>query len=201
MQITKEQADRVTVLAVRIAVWLLSDTETKRSLKKDAAEIADIMRGMDDGDSVAWKLVPIEPTNEMITAYLKANTAYWERTDALPQNPTKWRNGTPQEATAVSYRAMIEAATSPQAAPVGHTPNTSNINNLEAKTPNLVTPQAAPAQTEEQEREAFEAAYRSLYPMARMVMEKFEREYGGYTDTIVQVAFMLWKAGRAGRKG
>jgi hypothetical protein len=28
-----------------------------------------------------YKLVPIEPTPEMVDAYLKANTAYWERMD------------------------------------------------------------------------------------------------------------------------
>ena len=46
MNITKEQADRVTVLAVRIAVWLPGESETGRALKNDAAEIADIMRGL-----------------------------------------------------------------------------------------------------------------------------------------------------------
>lgn len=61
-----------------------------------------------------WKLVPIEPTLEMIAAYLTANDSYWKRTDELPTPPNKWRTGTPAEATAAGYRAMLAA--SPQAA-------------------------------------------------------------------------------------
>lgn len=55
-------------------------------------------------------LVPIEPTRAMVEAYLSANSAYWERIDAMPTKIGVWRNGTPKEATEVSYRAMIAAA-------------------------------------------------------------------------------------------
>ena len=55
-------------------------------------------------------LVPIEPTPEMIAAYLNANTEYWHATDALPKPANKWRTGTPPEATAAGYRAMLSAA-------------------------------------------------------------------------------------------
>ena len=57
-----------------------------------------------------WKLVPIEATPEMVQAYLRANDAYWHRTDALPDKLGVWRQGTPTEATAESYRAMLAAA-------------------------------------------------------------------------------------------
>lgn len=58
-----------------------------------------------------YVLVPIEPTEAMVDAYLAANTAYWLRTDELPNtDPSRWRQGTPSDATAESYRAMINAA-------------------------------------------------------------------------------------------
>lgn len=57
-----------------------------------------------------WKLVPIEATPEMVQAYLRANDAYWHRTDALPDKLGVWRQGTPTEATAESYRAMLAVA-------------------------------------------------------------------------------------------
>lgn len=57
-----------------------------------------------------WVMVPREPTPEMIAAYLAANTQYWAEVDALPRTPvTKWRQGTPSDATRESYRAMIAA--------------------------------------------------------------------------------------------
>ena len=63
-----------------------------------------------------WVCVPREPTEDMLTAYLTANDAYWRRTDQLPaKNPSKWRQGTPSEATAESYRAMLAAAPQPPA--------------------------------------------------------------------------------------
>lgn len=65
--------------------------------------------------AAGWKVVPVEPTPEMVKAYLDANDAYWKRTDELPENPGKWRQGTPTDATAESYRAMLAA--SPEAAP------------------------------------------------------------------------------------
>lgn len=61
-----------------------------------------------------FKLVPIDPTPEMVSAYLDRNDAYWHDCDALPPPPGTWRTGTPSEATAVSYRAMLAAAPSPQ---------------------------------------------------------------------------------------
>lgn len=61
-----------------------------------------------------WKLVPIDPTDEMIAAYLTENAAYWARIDELPNtNPGKWRSGTPKEATRQGYRAMLQAVPTP----------------------------------------------------------------------------------------
>lgn len=57
-----------------------------------------------------WKLVPVEPTDEMVKAYLKANDAYWHRTDELPTPPDRWRVGKPFDATVESYRAMLAAS-------------------------------------------------------------------------------------------
>lgn len=57
-----------------------------------------------------YVLVPIEPTPEMVAAYLAANTEYWRLVDGFPPKIGVWRNGTPSQATAESYRAMIAAA-------------------------------------------------------------------------------------------
>lgn len=46
-------------------------------------------------------------TDAMVDAYLKANDAYWRRTDQLPTPPDKWRTGTPREATRESLRAAL----------------------------------------------------------------------------------------------
>lgn len=43
----------------------------------------------------------------MADAYLRANDAYWRRTDALPTPPDKWRTGTAREATRESLRAAF----------------------------------------------------------------------------------------------
>ena len=56
-----------------------------------------------------YVMVLAEPTEAMVKSYLEANTAYWYESDALPSNPTKWRNGTPAKATAASLKAMIAA--------------------------------------------------------------------------------------------
>ena len=48
-------------------------------------------------------------TDDMITAYLTANDAYWKDVDQLPINPSKWRNGTPRQATKVSLEAALAA--------------------------------------------------------------------------------------------
>ena len=61
-----------------------------------------------------WTVVPVVPTPEMIEAYLKANEAYWLRADELPRPACKWRAGTPKEATAEGYRAMLAAAPLPE---------------------------------------------------------------------------------------
>jgi len=53
-----------------------------------------------------YALVPIEPTPEMVAAYLAANTEYWRLVDGFPPKIGVWRNGTPSQATAESYRAM-----------------------------------------------------------------------------------------------
>lgn len=55
-------------------------------------------------------------TPEMVTAYLTANDAYWQRTDTMPStNPTRWRNGNPRDATAESLRAALAASAHPVA--------------------------------------------------------------------------------------
>lgn len=48
-------------------------------------------------------------TDAMVDAYLRANDAYWKRTDELPAPPDKWRTGTPREATRESLRAALAA--------------------------------------------------------------------------------------------
>ena len=53
--------------------------------------------------------VPREPTPEMASAYLLANTEYWDETDKLPPPPGVWRTGTPTKAFVAGYRAMIAA--------------------------------------------------------------------------------------------
>jgi hypothetical protein len=52
----------------------------------------------------------VNVTDEMVDAYLKANDAYWNRTDELPRPPGKWCAGTSKEATAESLRAALAAA-------------------------------------------------------------------------------------------
>lgn len=54
-------------------------------------------------------------TDAMVTAYLTANDAYWHKTDELPKEPGKWRNGTSREATRVSLEAALSAAPHPKA--------------------------------------------------------------------------------------
>lgn len=51
-------------------------------------------------------------TEEMVTAYLTANDAYWKRIDGEPTKIGKWRNGTPSEATRVSLMAALASAPS-----------------------------------------------------------------------------------------
>jgi hypothetical protein len=49
-----------------------------------------------------------EATDDMVYAYLEANTAYWEQTDKIPTPPGRWRTGTPKEATKAGLRAVLE---------------------------------------------------------------------------------------------
>lgn len=65
------------------------------------------------GVPAGWRLVPVESTLEMVDAYLKANDAYWRAADEIPPRPDVWRTGTPKEATAAGYRAMLAASPPP----------------------------------------------------------------------------------------
>ena len=60
--------------------------------------------------AAAGKCARAAVTDAMVDAYLKANDAYWKRTDELPAPPDKWRTGTAQEATRVSLAAALQAA-------------------------------------------------------------------------------------------
>ena len=47
-------------------------------------------------------------TDAMVTAYLKANSDYWKSTDAMPpKDPSRWRQGTPSDATREALRAAL----------------------------------------------------------------------------------------------
>jgi hypothetical protein len=60
-----------------------------------------------------------EVTDEMVTAYLKANDAYWQRTDTAPAtDPSRWRNGNPRDATRESLRAALAAPTTGKREPL-----------------------------------------------------------------------------------
>lgn len=78
------------------------------------AEIESLRQQVEQGkrDAVpeGWVAVPVIATEEMVSAYLHANRNYWTEHDKQQRQPDKWRNGTPQEATAESYVAMISAA-------------------------------------------------------------------------------------------
>jgi hypothetical protein len=106
--------------------------------------------GIYAGDCTALQPQPqaVDVTEEMVSAYLSANTEYWRQQDELPsQNPSKWRNGTPKEATRVSLEAALRASIPPQ--------------------PQVVD-----------EREAFEKWYeqKHLWPALRCMYDK-SREY------------------------
>ena len=53
-------------------------------------------------------------TDAMVDAYLKANDAYWHRTDQLPKPPNKWRTGTPREAVRESLVAALASKPLPE---------------------------------------------------------------------------------------
>lgn len=60
----------------------------------------------------------VQVTDEMVEAYLAANDQYWRETDAQPAtSPSKFRNGTPAEATRVSLIAAL-AVSQPVQKPV-----------------------------------------------------------------------------------
>lgn len=55
-------------------------------------------------------------TEDMVKAYLKANTEYWREVDAQPTTIGRWRNGTTSEATRVSLMAALAASPEPEPA-------------------------------------------------------------------------------------
>ena len=60
---------------------------------------------------------PLEVTDAMVEAYLSINEAYWQRTDDMPiayKKPSRWRQGTLEEATRESLQSVFKllAATS-----------------------------------------------------------------------------------------
>ncbi len=93
----QEHADRPTTVH-------LCDSDHPRAFQVYAAQPAPA------AVPPGYALVPIEPTPEMVAAYLSANTEYWRLVDGFPPKIGVWRNGTPSQATAESYRAMIAAA-------------------------------------------------------------------------------------------
>lgn len=52
---------------------------------------------------------PLEVTDAMVQAYLKANDTYWRNSDKLPKSPDKWRTGTPYGATQAGLTAALIA--------------------------------------------------------------------------------------------
>ena len=92
----------------------------------DAYKLIDrILRKNLDDDSYAEYIAALDslaaaPTPQastvtpaMVDAYLRANDAYWKRTDQLPNPPDKWRTGTPKEATAEGLRAALAVMPAP----------------------------------------------------------------------------------------
>lgn len=61
-----------------------------------------------------WQLVPVEPTPEMLDAYMKANKEYWFEYDKLDAPIGKWCAGTVKQAFEVSYKSMLAAAPKPE---------------------------------------------------------------------------------------
>lgn len=68
--------------------------------------------------AAAIPAAPSGVTDAMVDAYLKANDAYWVRTDELPRSGVKWRNGTPREATREGLTAALTQPTTVQQADV-----------------------------------------------------------------------------------
>jgi hypothetical protein len=93
-----------------------SDDEQRKAVE---AAVRAALSSIPDVKAVpaGYALVPLEPTEDMVKAYLQANNAYWQRTDEMPPPPNRWRTGRPFEATAESYKAMIAAASSAQKEP------------------------------------------------------------------------------------
>lgn len=66
-------------------------------------------------DAAAQAAQPVAPrvTEEMVTAYLTANDAYWKGVDELAPKLGTWRAGTPKEATRISLQAALRASAKP----------------------------------------------------------------------------------------
>lgn len=77
-----------------------------------------------------WQLVPVEPTPQMVAAYLGSNRDYWQIVDEKPTVLGKWRNGTPEEAVAFAYASMLAAA--PRPAPAEPQPIAAQASEVEA---------------------------------------------------------------------
>lgn len=71
---------------------------------------ADVQVRKVDAPAVAGKREALTVTDEMVTAYLTANDAYWQRTDELPTPPDRWRAGNVQDATRESLRAALSVS-------------------------------------------------------------------------------------------
>lgn len=65
-------------------------------------------------ERAGWKLVPVEPTAEMISAAMPAPTEWIGHQDASQETIARWREGHGQAATR-HYAAMLAAAPSPAA--------------------------------------------------------------------------------------
>jgi hypothetical protein len=100
-----------------VAAWLgdLQDVPRDASYWTNGRFVADCMDAHDVLLAAPAAQQPAGPsiTTEMITAYLQANDAYWHDADSMPLNtrdPSKWRSGTPREATLAGLRAALDAA-------------------------------------------------------------------------------------------
>lgn len=86
----------------QFATYEVAEVRWFSQLERAALEAADLL----DPPGVPAATAP-EVTDAMVDAYLRANDAYWKRTDELPTPPDKWRTGTPREATREGLRAAL----------------------------------------------------------------------------------------------
>lgn len=78
---------------------------------------------------VALPQEPVRVTDAMVEAYLTANDDYWTRTDQMPdKNPSRWRQGTPKEATRESLNAIFALLATP--APKDAGPHAQHLSDL-----------------------------------------------------------------------